>query len=348
MRIAAVEIAANIAGIAVGVVSAWQGLGPWAIVLMVLTIELFTTLGAWMLCTWRPGFHLRGMGIGSLLAFGGNLTGFNIINYFARNLDDVLVGRVWGEQALGFYQKAYQLLLMPLQQVREPVAGVAIPTLSRLQGNPERYRHYYCQAVRFIAFLTMPLVTLLGVLSIEAVTLLGGEQWRETGVIFALLSPAAFFQPVVSTVGWVYVSLDQTRRMRNWGVVFAVILTLGVIAGLPWGARGVAAAYTGIFLILMYPTMVIAYRFSPVSVAAVLGAVRRPMIASLAGAALVFGVRSVVEGFPAWTVVGACVGADALFWGMVMLLWRRLREDAMEFIHVVRSARGRSESESDA
>jgi PST family polysaccharide transporter len=71
-------------------------------------------------------------GVRPLLAFGRDLTGYNVLNYFTRNLDNLLIGKLWGAQQLGIYAKAYQLLLMPLEQLGIPLDGIALTALSRL------------------------------------------------------------------------------------------------------------------------------------------------------------------------------------------------------------------------
>ena len=87
-----------------------------------------------------------------MLGFGGYLAGFNFLNYFARNLDKVLIGWYWGAQTLGFYSVAYRLLLLPIQQVIRPISTVAVPTLSRLQEQPARYALYYRTAISIPLF----------------------------------------------------------------------------------------------------------------------------------------------------------------------------------------------------
>ncbi len=65
-----------------------------------------------------------------------------MINFFSRNLDNALIGRFWGSYQLGLYAKAYQMLLLPMEQINAPIASVAVPALSRLADSPERYREH--------------------------------------------------------------------------------------------------------------------------------------------------------------------------------------------------------------
>ncbi len=58
------------------------------------------------------------------------MTGANIFNFLSRNLDNILIGKVWGSVALGLYDRAYKLLLFPLRQVNNPIQRVMEPALA--------------------------------------------------------------------------------------------------------------------------------------------------------------------------------------------------------------------------
>ena len=109
--LAVTDIVSLIAGIVTALVLGWYGARYWALVANQLVVGFTNTVAVWALCRWRPGLPVRNSGVRSMLVFGRNLTGFSIINYFARNLDNMLIGKFWGSQQLGLYAKAYQLLL---------------------------------------------------------------------------------------------------------------------------------------------------------------------------------------------------------------------------------------------
>jgi PST family polysaccharide transporter len=144
---------------------------------------------------------------------------------------------------LGFYTKAYNLLMLPVTQINAPIAAVAIPALSRLGAEPDRYRRYYLQAISAIAFVSMPLVAFLIVMSREVILVLLGPQWNAVWPIFTLLGIAALGQPISNTAGWLYVSQGRTRDILTWGIIGSSITVVAIIAGLPWGVLGVAASY---------------------------------------------------------------------------------------------------------
>ncbi|MGD1918579.1 MAG: lipopolysaccharide biosynthesis protein [Pleurocapsa sp.] len=160
-NLAKIEIVSMLVGVVVAIVAAYSGLGYWSLGLMTLATGIINAMGVWIACRWRPGLPSRGSGVRSLLTYGRNLTSFRLINYFSRNLDNILIGRRWGSQQLALYAQAYRLLLLPIQQINSPIHSVAIPTLSSLQGEPEKHGRYYYKAILLITTLGMPIVAFM-------------------------------------------------------------------------------------------------------------------------------------------------------------------------------------------
>jgi len=253
--IVVVEVVALLSGFVSAVVSALHGAGYWSLVLNQLVMTLVTVVGVWVACRWRPGLPARGIGLRSMLSYGGNLTGFNVMTFFSRNLDNALIGKFWGPYQLGVYSRAYQMLLMPMQQINAPLAAVAVPALSRLAEEPKRYRAAYLKILEKIVMITMPLGALMIATSDWMVLLLLGPQWRETGRIFMLLGIAAMIQPVTKTAWWLFSTQGRTRELFHWGLLGGAIAIVSIVAGLPWGATGVAASYAVADLCIATPLL---------------------------------------------------------------------------------------------
>lgn len=253
--LALAEILALCASVATAIGLAWYGVGYWALVASQLSLGLVYLACMWKLCVWRPGWPSRNAGVRSMLAFGGNLTGFGFINYFSRNLDNLLIGKFWGSQQLGLYAKAYQLLLLPIEQINAPISAVALPALSRLTDSPERYRLAYIRVLEKVAILTMPGIAFMIATSDWIVRLVLGPQWTEASWIFALLGIAGLIQPIASTSGWLFITQNRTRHMFQWGVISSSIIITSIVAGLPWGAKGVACSYSLAFVLVVAPLL---------------------------------------------------------------------------------------------
>ncbi len=249
MRFAAVavlEIVSLLVGLVVAVLLAWNGARYWALVANQLTQALVYAAGIWIVCDWRPGWPARSSGVRPMLSCGSNLTGFSVINYFARNVDNMLIG---------VYAKAYQLLLLPIDQINTPIASVAIPALSRLTNSPDRYRKAYLRMLEKITIITMPGMAFMIVTADWIVQLVLGPQWVEAGRIFALLGIGGLLQPVANSTGWLFTTQGRTHHMFKWGLTGSSIIIAGIIVGLPWGAIGVATSYSITILFIATPLL---------------------------------------------------------------------------------------------
>ena len=227
----------------VGITMAFERMSYWAIVGNQLTFTISGAVLAWTVCRWRPSLPKRSTKVREMLAFGGNITGFTVLNYFSRNTDDLLIGRFWGSQQLGLYAKAYQLLLFPLNQINLPIGGVAVPTLSRLVDEPERYRAAFARTLDKIVMITMPLVVFLMVSSDWLIAVVLGPQWVGAAKIFMWLAIAGFVQPIGYTTGWLFTSQNRTGELLRWGVMSSILAVGSIAAGVHWGAEGVAKSY---------------------------------------------------------------------------------------------------------
>jgi polysaccharide transporter, PST family len=216
----------------------------WALYVGTLVGAVFNAACLWANSKWRPSFPSRVKGIEQLVRFGAGITGFNFANYFYRNLDNILIGRFWGEAQLGLYDRAYKLLLFPLSQVISPLARVMIPALSSLKNEPDRYRNAYQRVVPLLLIIALPGVSFVAVMADVVIPLILGVQWRDSAPIFTALAFAGLLQPLNSPAGWLFVSQGRSGEFMQWGMIAAVTAIIAFAVGLPYGALGVAIAYS--------------------------------------------------------------------------------------------------------
>jgi O-antigen/teichoic acid export membrane protein len=253
--VAAIEICAMVMALLAAIIAALRGAGYWALVINQFVLASVTVVGAWTLCRWRPGLPVRGAGVRSMLSYGGNLTGYNLLSHFSRNIDNLLLGKFWGAYQLGVYSRAYQMLLMPMQQINAPLGAVAVPALSRLADSPDRYRAAFLRVIEKIAMLTMPAVAFMIGTSDWLVLFLLGPKWHDSARIFMLLGIAAIVQPVTRSVLWLFTTQGRARELFVWGVVGAILSVTSILVGLPWAALGIATAYAVTDLFVTTPLL---------------------------------------------------------------------------------------------
>ena len=340
--LAKIDITSILVGVMTATISAWYGLGYWALVLMQITSSIVNVVGVWVVCSWRPGVPLRGSGIRSMLAFGGNMTGFNLVNYFSRNLDNVLIGQYWGPQQLGLYAQAYKLVLLPIQQINGPITNVALPALSSLQSEPEKYRRYYYKAILSISCLGMPMTGFLLASADKVILVLLGKQWLDAVLIFQLLMPAAFNATIGIGQGWVYQSLGMVDRQLRWGIVSSILNVILFAIGVRWGAIGVAAAYG-----LSRPFFIVAgfaycFKGTPLRLTELARTLFQPTFASFGAAVAIIGINILL---PAGiNDVIALLIDFVLYCLLYFAIWIVLpngRSTLFEMIHMIKTLKGK-------
>lgn len=237
------EVAAAVTTSLVTIVAAILLNNYWALWLGMLLGGLMSTIMMWRASRWRPrlGVHLGGTR--ELIHVGANVTGFDIANFFARNVDNVIIARAFGGYTAGLYDRSYKLMLFPLQNINWPLARVVLPTLTRLRDQPEQFAKAFLTVVRGLSIVAVPGVLAAAICSEDLIEVLLGPRWAEAAPIFFWLSLAGVVQPVASATGWLFISTGRSRQMVRWGLFSSTVTVLSFFAGLPWGAPGVAAAY---------------------------------------------------------------------------------------------------------
>lgn len=314
--IAVTELIALVLGMLIGLVLAWLGFRYWALVYMRLATSIFTTLGVLLACGWRPARPKWSAQVRPLLTFGTHLTGLSVLTYFTRYADNLLIGWYSGSRVLGFYYKAYQILLVPSQQFSTPLAGVVVPTLSRLQLDPHRFSAYYNRSILLSAAIGMPPIAFLFINADWVVPLLLGNQWTESVPLFRALALAAFISPVDFGAGWIVVPLGHANRQFKWSLIATLFTLVGFFIGIRWGAVGVALSFSICRAILLIPKLIYASRGTPVRWIETIQTVSRPAIAALLSAGALFALTRQIS-FAAQGLAGLAV--SCLLFGLMYI-----------------------------
>ena len=241
--LAIIDAAGAIGSLVVSAVFALATHSFWSLFAGSLASLLIPTMGYWLASGWLPSRPSLQAEVRTALHFGANVTGFNLANFFARNLDNVLIGHASGERALGLYDRAYKLLLMPLQQINAPISKVMLPLLAQLGSDRERYERAFLGALSQMLLLALPGTAFMIATSDTLIPVVLGQRWAGAAPIFAALGMAGLLQVLNNTSGWLFVSQHRTREYLHWGLFSGLTCVGSFLIGMPFGPFGVAAAY---------------------------------------------------------------------------------------------------------
>ncbi len=242
-RLAIRDIIAVIISGVIGIYLAYHGFGIWGLVYQQISFAVINAVLLWILSSWRPKFVFAKSDIKDIFNFSANLTGFNIVNYFSRNIDQLLIGKFLGAQALGYYSLAYKIMLYPLQNISAIIGKVMFPALSKIQGNLIKVREIYSQMIEKIALITFPLMSVVFATAPELVRVIWGEKWAPMIPLIRILSVCGMLQSIHTTCGGLLLSQGKSELQLRLGLWSAFLNTAAICIGLRWGIYGVAVCY---------------------------------------------------------------------------------------------------------
>jgi PST family polysaccharide transporter len=288
--LAAIDMLSWIVSIVVGIGLALLGAGYWALVWMSVALPAVGTAGVWLTAAWLPEWPRRGAGIRSMLRFGGTVTLNTVVVYVAYNTDKLLIGKLWGAEALGIYGRAYQLINIPTENLNGAVGGVAISALSRLQDDVERFRSYFLKSYSLVLAFTLPVTIAFAVFPHDIIHVLLGPKWDAVAPIFRLMAPTIVAFALLNPLGWMLFSNGNVGRSLKMAFVIAPVVILGYVTGLPFGATGVAAGYSIAMVVLVVPMIVWATHRSSISARDVTNAIISPLLSAAIATAVTYPV----------------------------------------------------------
>jgi polysaccharide transporter, PST family len=236
-------VAAQAAGLTAGLTAALHGLGTWSLVLQQLTFNVIQLGLLVRAAQFWPTLPSRNVGTRSFLRFGSSLMATQLLGQLSRNLNTMLIGNRFGAELAGLYDRAFMLLMLPLNQIQVPANTVALPTLSKLQSDSLRFERYLLHGQ------TLLLHTLLAVFAYAAavgdvlISVVMGPQWQAAAPLFRILTVAGAFHAAGYATSWAFTAKGLSAEIFRFSLVTRIALVVLMCGGIAWGVRGATVAY---------------------------------------------------------------------------------------------------------
>lgn len=251
-KLAIAEVCAAVVSGIVSVSLAISGYGVWSLVFGGLVGGFISVIILWKIVAWRPELKFSFARFKELFGFGSHVMGSRILNYIDSNMDYLVVGKLLGASALGYYSFAYHLITFPLHKISQMVTRVTFPAFSTIQDDNETLRKGYLKVVRYISLITFPMLAGMFVVAPEFVVVVYGAKWAPMILPLQILCLAGALKSVGTTVGSVLLSKGRADIQFKWNIFTAIVLPIAVIIGANYGIAGVAAAIT-VVTVLLFP-----------------------------------------------------------------------------------------------
>lgn len=231
IRMIVVTVASNGAAI----VLAALGYKYYALVWQAIVYALASF--AWNYCTIRIKLSIRFSfsSVKKILSFSLFQMGYSVINYFAKNIDNLVIGKFIGDSALGYYDKAYKVTLYPQNNLTNVITPAIHPILSTHQNDREYIYKKYMNIVKVLSLLGMFIGIYCHFASEEVIGILFGDQWGASVPCIAMLSLSIWAQVVTASAQSIFQSAGNPKNMFISGMITVAITAAAIIAGVCMG-----------------------------------------------------------------------------------------------------------------
>lgn len=329
---------AAVVGGAVAVTLAVLGFGVWSLVVQNLVQHLVGAIVLWKAVDWLPGFNISMTHYKQLFAFGANILGERVINYFNRQFDDLLIGAVLGSKVLGYYTVAYEILKGLTNILSRTGTQVALPLFSRLQNEASRLSGAFLTAMQSTALIAFPVFLLFIGVAPELFDLVYGPKWAPSVPLARVLALIG----VLHAILLINEPIFKARGKPSWSFWLTGLNVIGNVIGFSIAvfvfesALAVAAAYVLRGYLLMpvpfyYVRKLVDFRYRDLA-----ERLAFPLLASAAAVGSVFALKFVLPDtwwLAARTALLISVGF-ATYFGLVYLF---LPESARRLVSRVRA-----------
>lgn len=242
-QLAMSDVLAQFVAISVAVVLAVAGAGLWAIVAQQITTAVVAFAINIGNVRWLPGLPRRGVSLSRFFRFGGGVLGTNALAYVTKSITTVAIGAYYGAAPLGLYNRAYQLLMTPLQQIDAPMTSVVLPVLSKVQDDDETFARYLARTQMVACYVTSLILAVAAGLAYPVTLVLFGQRWIGVAPIFVVLAIGGVFRTLSTIAYWIFLAKGFTGAQLKMDAIARPIMILIMVSGLPWGVVGVAVGH---------------------------------------------------------------------------------------------------------
>lgn len=222
---------ANILGAIGGIVAAKYGLGVYALIISVAIPAVITLICNFFLVRIKWTISLNRTPFDSVWEFAKNQFASTILNYFSRNLDNMLIGKYFSAQVLGNYSKGYQLTVLPSMVIGGIISPVLQPILSEYEQNIDVIRDIYLKLMHFLAIVAFPVSAFMSLNADKIINFLFGDGWQGAVAPLMILSLSIWAQLLSTIYGYIMQSRNQPILLFRTGIIMTGITILAIVTG---------------------------------------------------------------------------------------------------------------------
>ncbi|MEY2441026.1 MAG: hypothetical protein QOJ46_452 [bacterium] len=299
----------------VGVGLALAGAGAYSLVIGYLVGSAAMTATLWKIVPWRPHVRVYRPHLSVLLRYGGGLTALHLVSVVITNADYVLIGRVLGTTALGFYTLGYRLPELVVLNLAFVAGMVLFPAFASVRR--DALAGAFLTSLRYTLIAGLPLALLLGFLAEPLILLAFGDAWRDSIGVMQVLAAFAFVATIDVPAGTAYKSIGRVDILVRIAIPRAILVVVAIALLVDRGIVAVALCQTAIGALFALLAIGLASRLLGTGLRAIAVAAW-PALAAGGAMALILAVTSLTLDDP-YVTLG--VGGSAGMLAYLAVMW---------------------------
>ncbi|MGM0503943.1 MAG: MOP flippase family protein [Bacteroidota bacterium] len=253
-RLAVIENTSLLISSLIAIALAYYGFGVWSLVARTIMNMTLRTIIVFFVSSYRPGLNLNIKVIKKLWRYSINVSANGFLTYWMRNLDNLMIGKMIGQQSLGIYNMAYQIMLFPIRNISNTIKDVLFPSFSSIKNDINVIRSVYLKVIQTIALITFPMLAGIAILSEPFVLIVLGDKWEPMIPILSLLALVAIPQSIFTVNGTIYLNTGRPDIPLKINLISLPLYAIGFYVGLKLnGVIGMVYAYITIYTLLIFP-----------------------------------------------------------------------------------------------
>ena len=263
-RISKINLPGVVLGVAIGLYMGYNGYYVWSIVWMYLITEGLKSIFLWVFSSWKPKFIFSKTKFKYHFNFGYKLMLSELISTIFKNIYNVLIGKYFTPQTLGYYERSKQLGQYPSATLTSVISKVTYPLLSEIQDDKEYLEKTYRNLIKISFFVVAPVMLSTAAIAKPLFLFLLGEEWIPAVIFFQILSLAMMLYPIhafnlnilkVSGRSDLFLKLEIIKKVV--AIVSIVIAFQFGVIGLVWSS--VFTSFAALSVNMFFSSKVVNY-----------------------------------------------------------------------------------------
>lgn len=241
----------------IGIYLAYKGFGVWSLAIQQIIWALLNSILLWILSRWRPAFMFSLTSLKTMFRFGSRLLASGLLNVIFTNIYNLIIGKAFTANQLGFYTQAQKIQNMPSNLIGRTVNRVTFPVFATIQDDNSRLKQGYRKTIKLVVFIVFPIMIGLMVVAEPLVSILLTEKWLPSVIFLQLLCIVGLTYPLSSINLNILKVKGRSDTFFRLEVAKKILIVISVAISLPFGLMAlvisqVIISLVGYFLNMYY------------------------------------------------------------------------------------------------